>query len=438
MSSSPRHPARTSHLLAWSLYDWGSSAFSSIIQTFVFAAYFKQAVTRGSGMGDAQWGQAIGCAGLVVAVGGPLLGAVADQTGRRKPWIAGFTWLCVLATALLWFVQPDRAFVPLALVLVAVATVAEEFAALFYSAMLPDLAAPGRIGRWSGWAWGLGYAGGLVSLLLALFGFVSPHAWFSLDRTGGADVRATFLLTAGWFLVFSLPLLLVTPDVPRSPLSLAAAARGGVTQLLTSLRHARRYGSLLRFLIARMIYIDGLATVFAFGGIYAAHTFHMSSDQVIVFGIVLNLTAGLGAAAFAWIDDWLGGKRTILLALTALLVTTIALLVITPQWLFWVLSGLLGVFVGPVQAASRSYLARLAPPELRNEMFGLYALSGKATAFLGPTLVGWISVASGSQRLGMSMIAVLFVAGLVLMLTVQGDRAARQAVPTEKRASAGA
>src|SRR5439155_1614181 len=170
------------------------------------------------------------------------------------------------------------------------------------------------------------------------------------------------------------------------------------------------------FLIAHMIYADGLGTVFAFGGVYAAGTFGMTEEEVLKFGIALNVTAGLGAAAFAWVDDWIGAKRTILIALAGLILTTSAILLADSRGLFWTFGLTLGVFVGPVQAASRSYMARIAPVELRSEMFGLFAFSGKVTSFLGPLFVGWLTAAAGSQRIGMTSILAFFLLGFVLLL----------------------
>lgn len=418
----PARPTSRLALFCWAMYDWANSSYSAVIQTFVFAAYFARQVAADEATGSAQWGNTISAAALAVAVAGPVLGAVADQGGRRKPWLAVFTLVAVLSTALMWFVEPGQGYLVLALVLLGVSTFASEAANIFYNAMLPGLAGRGRIGRWSGWAWGLGYTGGMACLLVALFGFVEPSAWFSLDRGAAAHVRATFVLVAVWYFVFALPLLLVTPDTQGTGKRLPQAARDGLRQLFDTLRHVRRYRHLVRFLIARMIYIDGLATVFAFGGVYAAGTFQMTERDVLMFGIALNVTAGLGAGAFAWIDDWLGSKRTILISLIGLIVPGTAILFAPTATWFWAWGMLLGVFVGPVQAASRSYMGQVAPVELQTQMFGLYALSGKATAFLGPLLVGWGSYLAGSQRVGMSTVIVFFVVGFVLMLTVPNER----------------
>ncbi|MFH1914591.1 MAG: MFS transporter [Pseudomonadota bacterium] len=405
-------------LWAWAFYDWANSGFAALVQTFVFAAFFARAVAENETVGTALWGNMMGTAGLIIGLGGPLLGAVADRSGRRKPWLAVFTALCIGATACLWFVRPDPSYVWLALLLVGLGTIGSEYAMLFYNAMLPGLARHDAIGRWSGWGWGLGYGGGLVLLIIALYGFVEPDAWFGLPRGEAEHVRAVMPLTALWYLVFCLPLFLLCPDAPSKGVGLGRAVSEGLTQLRDSLRRVREYRDIAVFLLARMFYNDGLITMFAFGGIYAAGTFGMTPSQVIVFGIGLNITAGLGAVAFAWLDDRAGSRPTIIVSLIGLIVPSTCLLLVESQTWFWVFGLTLGLFVGPVQASSRTYLARLAPEAVRGEMFGLFALSGKLTSFVGPFLVGWLTLASGSQRVGMASVIVLFVLGLAGMMFV--------------------
>lgn len=411
--------ATKAELFSWALYDWANSAFFAVIQTFVFATYFIQSVAENDTIGSTQWGNTISAAGLIIAFGGPLLGAIADQYGRRKPWIVGFTLLCIAATAGLWFVEPGTGFVLTALVLVFLGTVGSECAIIFYNAMLPDLAPKETVGRWSGWAWGLGYAGGMVCLLVALYGFIQVEAPpFGLNSDFSEPVRATFILVAVWYLVFSLPLFLKTPDEPRTGITFSKAMTDGWNQLRQSVGNLKKYRNILRFLIARMVFIDGLATVFAFGGIYAAGTFNMNTTEVLYFGVGLNVTAGIGAGLFAWIDDRIGSRRTMLISLGALIIITSAILLVTSVTWFYITGLILGIFVGPVQAASRTYMARVAPDHLKNQMFGLLALSGKVTAFIGPFLVGWLTFYAGSQRVGMSVIVALFVIGFVLLLRI--------------------
>lgn len=411
-------------LFSWALYDWANSPFATIVETFIFAAYFTRSVAANEAIGSAQWGTMVGSVGLIIAAGGPVLGAIADQSGRRKPWIAVFTLLCAAATMLLWFVEPGAGFVMLGLALTGIGIIGAEYAVIFYNAMLPALAPPGRTGRWSGWGWGLGYAGGLASLIIALFAFIRPeNPWLNLDRETAEHVRITFPLAGLWLLLFAIPLFLFTPDQPPAK-PFARAVGDGLRQLRDSFAHVRRYSGIVRFLIARMIYIDGLTTIFVFGGVYAAGTFNMTEQDVLLFGIALNITAGLGAAVFGWIDDWIGSKRTILFSLVGLIIPVIFMLQTDSSSMFWTWGLMLGIFVGPAQAASRSYLARVAPDHLQTQMFGLFAFSGKATSFIGPFLVGWITYWTGSQRTGMTVIVAMLALGFLLMVMVPDDKAA--------------
>ena len=419
-SGGPSPGAARRARLSWCLFDWANSAFPTVIISFVFAAYFTRAVAESPTLGTAQWGRAIGVAALVVAVLSPIVGAIADKRGRRKPWLAAFTALCVVSSAMLWFTLPSPDYVMWALIFVALGSMGLDFAMVFYNSMLATIAAPGRVGRLSGWGWALGYLGGLLCLVLAMVWLVEADSpWFGLAGSEAENVRGVTLLVALWFALFSLPLFLFTPDQAATGMPLKAAAREGLKSLVHTVRSVRRYGPIARFLIARMIYTDGLNTLFAFAGVYAAGTFAMNVAEVVRFGIALNVTAGLGAALFAWVDDWIGSLRTIFIALIGLLVVGTLVLAVESKTLFWISALALGLFVGPVQAASRSLMVRLAPPEMRTEMFGLYALSGKVTAFVGPFLVGAVTLAFDSQRIGMVTILVFFALGMLLLLPLR-------------------
>ncbi len=423
-SSLPGAPENKRALWSWALYDWANSAFFTIILTFVFAQYFSVSVIQDEVAGTRAWGNIVGIAGVVIAILAPILGAIADQSGRRKPWLISFTLLCVVSSAMLWTVTPDQSQFWTAALWVGLGTLGAEFAFIFYNSMLPDLARPERTGRWSGWAWGLGYVGGIASLVVALYGFIEADGtFFNLDRDAAEHVRATFVLVAVWYLVFALPAFFFIPDRPSTGLGLGAATRAGLAQLKQSIAHVRQYRDIVRFLIARMLYTDGLATIFTFGGVYAAGTFNMSPTEVLQFAIALNVTAGLGALGFAWIDDALGGRNTILLSLVGLGCSAFAILVVDGATAFWIWGMILGIFVGPLQSASRSHLARVAPPHLQTQMFGLFAFSGKATAFAGPLLVGWVTSVTDSQRWGMSTILLFLLIGFVLMLKVPATEA---------------
>lgn len=410
-------------IFSWCLYDWANSAYPTVVTTFVFGAYFTTAVADSPESGTAAWGYAVGIAGLAVALLSPVLGAIADRGGRRKPWLAVLTLIGVTTTAMLWFTRPDSADIMWALVFVVLSSIAFEFGMVFYNAMLPDLAGPERVGRVSGWGWALGYAGGLTCLVIALFGFVKADTpLFGVSTEDAAHVRAVVLLAAAWFGLFSLPLFLFVPDRPATGIGAARAVREGLATLGATIRDIRKYGTILRFLIARMFYADGLVTLFAVGGIYAAGTFGMDFGEVVQFGIALNVTAGLGALAFAWADDRIGAKTVIVISLVALIVLGAGALVVESKTSFLFIGMALGLFVGPAQSASRSMMARLAPESLRTEMFGLYALSGRATAFLGPIAFGFATSLFDSQRAGMATILVFLSVGLLLLIPVREPR----------------
>jgi UMF1 family MFS transporter len=417
-------PGTTRAIAAWCLFDWANSAFPAIVTTFLFSAYFTDHVAPSHVQGQALWSWANGLAALAIAVASPIFGAIADRGGRRKPWLLAFSLVSILATAALWFVRPVAADVSFALVAMAIATLGFELGTAFYNAMLPDLVARDRLGRVSGWGWGLGYVGGLACLLLSYALFVKPDpAPFGLDRAQAEHVRIVMPLAALWFALFALPLFLWTPDRAPSGCPLAAVVRGGLDDLFGTLAQIRRYGNIARFLLAKMIYIDGLNTLFIVGGAFAAGAFRMSVGEVLVFGILLNATAGAGAIAFAWIDDWLGAKVTILISLAALIVLGGAVLLVESKLWFYILAAAIGIFLGPAQAASRSFMARLAPPAQRTEFFGLYNLAGKITTPVGPFLVALITALTDSQRAGMATILPFFLIGALLLTAVQEPRA---------------
>jgi UMF1 family MFS transporter len=237
-------------------------------------------------------------------------------------------------------------------------------------------------------------------------------------------VRATALLTAIWFAVFCLPLFVVVREPPAPRVALGSAVGKGIRQLFTTLRDVRGHKNVLRFLIAAMIYSDAVHTIFTLGGVYAAATYGMDVAGVIKLGIALNVTAGLGAAAGGWLDDRFGSKRTIVWSLVALVITASGVLVAPDERTFFIAAMCMSTFFGPVQAASRTLMARIAPEKERTEMFGLFALSGKVTAFLGPAAVGWVTLATGSQRLGLSSVLIFLIVGLWLMRGVREEASA--------------
>jgi UMF1 family MFS transporter len=409
-----------SGIVAWAIYDWAITPFYTVIITFVFAAYFTQGVAADEVTGTAVWGWTMTLAALLIAVASPICGAIADVGGRRKPWLFVLTLGCALAAAGLWWIKPDPSFVLAALALVLVGNVAAEIGQSFYNAMLPDLAPPSHIGRWSGWGWGMGYMAGILMLLLLLWLFIQadPPA-FGITTEDSANIRVVGPAVALWVMVFSIPLFLLTPDRPQHATSLGTAVTQGLHGLRRSLLDIWRDKNIVLFLASRLVYNDGLNTLFAFGGIYAAGTFGMTTAEIILFGVALNVSAGLGAFAFAWIDDKIGSKNTILIAIVGLSLAGLAALLTEDKTIFWITALFLGIFIGPAQSASRTLMARLSPPDKTTEMFGIYALTGKVTAFFGPFLFGTATWLFSTQRAGMATILVMFIVGGCMLTRVR-------------------
>jgi UMF1 family MFS transporter len=402
--------------LAYGLFDWASSPLPTLHATFVFAVYYVSSVSPESG--SAQWAWMNALAAITVALLSPLLGARADARASRKQWLLVMTLLGALATAMLWWIRPEPAWIWPALSLSYVSIVAMESQFTFYNALLPSVSTPSTIGRVSGFSWAAGYIGAIVCLVLVLMLFILPETpALGLDKNSAEHVRVTMPFAAAWCLVFAVPLFLWVDEGPA-----AEGQPGVIATLLEGWRTARSIPGLLRFLIARMIYADGLVVVFAFGGIYATNVFGFTQDDVIVFAIAINLTAGAGAAFIGWLEDKIGGFNTVRLSLVCLLTLVTIVLLSPDRRFFWGSALILGFFIGPVQSASRTVVARIVPPTQQARIFGLYMISGKATSFAGPLLYGTLVTVFGTDRAGMSVAVVAFLISLVILgRTPPGD-----------------
>lgn len=418
-------------LFAWCLFDWASSAFPVVIITFLFGTYFTSHVATNDIVGTYQWANAMAIAGVIVAIMSPIVGAIADNGGGHRIWLILFTLLCVINSFLLWFAYPNPLYVHSTLFFVILGTIGLELSVVFYNAYLPHIAPKNYLGRLSGWAWGLGYVGGIVALSIILFGFVKPHySWLNTETA--ANVRLSGPICALWFLVFALPLFFLAPDFNKGTLGMSAAIKQGILDLKKTLCSLPSQPSILLFLIAHMIFIDGLNTLFTFAGIFAASTFGMNLTEVLLFGITMNISAGLGAILLAWVDDYLGGKPTILLSLACMTLIGLPILFVQDKNVFWIGALFIGLFVGPVQAASRSLMARLVPAQQATEMFGLYAFSGKITAFIGPWLFGVATLYFHTQRAGLASILFFFLLGGILMGGVKEPHPQRKLAKEDK------
>lgn len=422
---SPSHAKKS--VLSWCFYDWANTAFSTVIVTFVFGVYFARQIADNEIEGSAQWSFAIAVSGAFIAILGPLLGAVADNSGARKNWVFWLSMLCIVPTAFLWFATPDHSasHVIFVLALVAVANIGLELSQVFYNAMLPHIAPVEKIGRVSGWAWGLGYIGGLLALAITLFGFIGLgdiQPLVNLPKDNFEHIRITGPFIAIWFLVFMIPFLIFTKDIKTKKLKFWEALHKGLNQLAKSAKDVKKYKNLLTFLISSAIYRDGLVTLFAIGGVYAAGQFGMDFTEILVFAIALNVTAGIGAFSFAYLDDAIGSKPTIIISLIGLIITGCIILLISSKLVFIILACVLGIFMGPVQAASRTMISKLCPPSIITQTYGLYAFTGKSISFLGPLMFGLATSFFGTQQAGMATIILFWVFGLIILLKVKEQK----------------
>jgi len=411
-------------VLSWCLYDWANSVLATIIFTFVFAVYFARNIVGDETHGSALWGYAVGVGGMIVAVTGPILGAITDCYGPRKPLLAVLSGVTILLVGAMFWALPDPSYTVYVLILVALSTVSFELAQAQYNAMLGDIAPSDKIGRVSGWGWGMGYFGGLVCLVIGLLFFIGlgdRAGWLGLSEDNSLNIRATCILSAVWYLVFALPLFLYTGDrakIPRRKDLLRTAFQSLYHTLCVLFSTSKNTG---RFLMASAIYRDGLNTLFTVGGLYAAGTFGMSFQEILIFAIGLNVTSGVGAFAFAAMDDGKGSKITIIISLIGLLVMGAGVLIVDDKIIFMILALILGLFIGPAQSASRSLMARLSPPDTSTELFGIYTMTGKAVSFMGPLCFSFVTQMTDSQRMGVATILIFWLVGLVILLKVKED-----------------
>lgn len=433
----------------WMLFDWAAQPFHTLILTFIFAPYFVAKVTSDAVVGQAWWGFAIGIGGIIIAILSPILGAIADATGPRKPWIFVFVMMAAIGSYYLWYLEPaaDEELVLWGLAALIFGLAGIEFAAVFNNAMMPDLVPREELGRLSGNAWALGYIGGLICLIAMLAVMIASSETgrtmlgltpiLGLDPTAAEGERASGILAAVWVIIFVTPMFLFTPDTVRRT-KVTGAVSNGLKELLQTLKKLPNTPSLFAYLGSSMLYRDALNGLYAFGGIYAAGVLEWEVTQVGIFGILAAITGAIGAYTGGHMDDKFGPKPVVVFSL--LLLTLASILIITtdqthvlfmevgtledksglPDLMFYACGGLIGAGGGSIQAASRTLLVDQADPDRMTEAFGLYALSGKATSFIAPLSVGFVTAAFGSQQIGVIPIIVLFLLGLFLLPFVKG------------------
>jgi UMF1 family MFS transporter len=422
-------------VLAWSLWDWGSAAFNAVIVTFIFSVYLTDAVGEDlpGPISASSWlGWSIGAAGLVLAVLAPVTGQRSDATGHRRRSLGLLTLSVVVVTALLFFVKDDYHYLWLGLLLVAVGTVLFELAQVPYFAMLRQVSTPQTVGRVSGIGWAFGYLGGIVLLLICYVGFVVGEGGLvGLPTRDGLDIRFIALVAAVWFLVFAIPVLIAVPELPAEaspvpPAGFIESYRVLFAELRTMWREER---TTALFLVASALYRDGLAGVFTFGAVIAVSVYDISKDDVLIFGVVANVTAAAGAFVAGRLDDRIGPRRVIVTSLACMLTAGLVLLFVSGPLAFWIFGLVLTLFVGPAQSASRTYLVRLTPVGKEGQHFGLYAMTGRAVSFLSPALFGLMAFLGGDDRWGIIGILLVLVVGLVALLRVPPEVRDRALLP---------
>ena len=451
--------------LSWALFDWANQPFFTVVTTFIFGPYFANVMVGDAVRGQAEWAFTQSTAGLLIAALSPFVGAMADAGGRRKPYILAFQVLLGVGCAALWWAYPGRPdlVAPIGWAIV-LATVGAEMSIVFNNALLPVIVRPERMGWLSGFGWGLGYCGGLIALFAVLL--VSRPAMFGL---GPADSPPLFGLDPAtyeverlvgpvsvlWLAVFVTPMFLFTPDTATRHLSAWQAARQASVSLVDTVKRLRRFRNALLYLVAFMLYNDGLAAIIAFGGVYASATFGWSTVTLGVFGIILTVFAIPGAFWGGRLDDRLGSKRTVQLAITGVIIASIGLVSVSSdrvlfflpvaelkpdralfasaqEQVFMAFALLLGFCMGPMQAASRTLIGRLAPTQMTGEFFGLFALSGRATAWMAPLAIGLVTEATQSNRLGVACVLGFLVLGFALLWPVREEQVREEQVRDER------
>ena len=431
----------------WYMYDWGNSAYGAIIITFVFSVYFTTALFDNPHEGSAVWSYIMAFAGLAVAILAQLAGVLADQGRNLRYWIRLTTFLCVLTTAGLVCISPESSSYILALgiICIVMSHIFSELGMVAYNAYLPYISSLERRGAISSIGWGLGYVGGIISLALVLILFIGLKGYdpiISLPKDNDWPIRATAIFVALWYLLFSIPLMFGlkpenqlsdTNDDKKNRHHSQICLKAIWAELQGKAKFILKHNHLLKLIVASMFYRDGLATLFAVGGTFAAAAFDLDFTALLIFAVAMNFSAGLGALIFAKLDHIWGSYIIIIVCLVGLILSGCIILFIYDQTTFIALSCVLGLFIGPLQASSRTYVSYLAqhvpenisdngdihPHNSQAGIFGFYAFSGKAVAFTGPLLYAMATDVFDNARAGLVCILVLWIIGLFIMLMIR-------------------
>lgn len=444
-------------MFGWFIYDWALNPYFILINIFVFAPYFSASVVGDPIKGQAMWGYVQATAGITIALLSPFFGSLADAAGPRKPGIFVFTVLACIGMSVLWFAAPGvDSSILIVICGVVIAATCLEFAIVYHNAMLPALVAKKRLGTLSGVGYAFGSLGAIMSFAVWLTFFGSPDVpALGIDKAAEEHNRIVGPLSGLWLALFALPFFLFTPDQPRSGLNRMEAARKGVGMVIGTIRKLPHYKNIATYLLARMIYYDGQAAVFIFTGVYAKGIFDWPTTQIGFYGLVIIVAQVPFMLLGGLADDMFGSKRTIVGAVSLFAFGLVLMVGTTPEsaaffisanmdpitatsgvghalnamgfdtsaerW-FLFLATFTGVFAGPSLSSSRTMLARLAPPQMMAEFYGLYALCGKATSFLAPLTVAVVTQVTDSQRAGLGSVIIFMIVGLGLMAFVKEEQ----------------
>ena len=437
MAKAPRQKIRGT--FSWALWDWAQQPYPTLMQTFIFPVYLAGAVASKDQNPDVALGWATAIAGVLLALTAPVIGRRSDEAGRRKLWLMINTYGLVVISALSFFVEPRPEFFIFGLVLYGAGSIVQETAFINYYAMLSQVSTPKTIGRISGYAWGFGYAGGIILLLVSLVGFILPDVpWFGIPTDNSLAVRSVFLFAAIWIAIFSIPLMIRVPETERK----STYKRQGI---ITSYKETiREIGTLrkqapqtFKFLISSAIYRDGLAGVFTFGAVLGTLAFGFNQTSIIFFGIAANIIAGIGAAIGGRLDDVIGSRAIIIASLIGLIISGTCVFVFAGNGAsaYWIFGLALCLFVGPAQASSRTFVSRFAPKGREGEVFGLYQFTGRAVSFLSGSMwslsiafAGVIGVTTGATVWGIWGIILILAVGLFLLLRVDPNPEVKETI----------
>lgn len=426
-------PAPSRKVVAWALWDWGTQPWASVVTTFVFSVYLVSSRFGTANHTAVVQSVCLTAASVIIALTAPLSGQGSDRSGHSMRTLRWLTWGLAVVTASLVIVHPSPAWLWPGFLLVGLGTILSEIASASYNGAIDRVATPANVGRVSGFGWGMGYLGGIVALLAIYFGFIAPATGlFGVSSHNGMDIRVSMLFCAVWMLVFTVPIFRTLHDRPAPggvpPLGLTGAYRR-LGSTIAGLWRTHR--TIVWFLLASALFRDGLNGIFIYGGAMAQNTFGFSGAEVLVFGAAANIVAGVSTIAMGRLDDRIGPKPVILVSLSCLVVLAMGVFFLHDggKTVFWVLGLVLCLFVGPAQAASRSYLARLIPVGMSGEIFGLYATTGRVASPLSPALFGlFVTIGmmatgkSNAQYFGIIGIAIVLLAGLVALIPVGRGR----------------